>query len=100
MRKISSYRHVAIMMIGASGYGKTTVPQAKAEQWGMEFLRWDCATVRDPEEFFGFRGAVDGSTMTDEGEVFFSESEFTRIVERGNAVVVLDDALCAGKRKR
>lgn len=91
IRKISEYRHVAIMMIGASGYGKTTIPEQKAKDWGLDFLRWDCATVRDPEEFFGFRGAVEASTMTDEGEVLFSQSEFTKKVEQGNCVILLDE---------
>lgn len=91
IRKIAQYRHVSVMMIGGSGYGKSTVPEEKARQWGMDFLRWDCSTVRDPEEFFGFRGAVDGSTMTDEGEVFFSQSLFTQKVEKGNCLIVLDE---------
>ena len=91
VRKLSDNRHIAIMMIGPSGYGKTSVPQQKADDWGMTFLRQDCATVRDPEEFFGFRGAVDGSTMTDDGETFFAESEFTKTIEAGNCVVVLDE---------
>lgn len=91
IRKLSQKRHVAVMMIGPSGYGKTSIPQQKATDWGMEFLRWDCATVRDPEEFFGFRGAVDGSTMTEDGQTFFAESEFTKVIEKGNAVIVLDE---------
>lgn len=91
IRKIAQYRHVSVMMIGGSGYGKSTVPEEKARQWGMDFLRWDCSTVRDPEEFFGFRGAVDGSTMTDEGEIFFSQSLFTQKVEKGNCLIVLDE---------
>jgi MoxR-like ATPase len=91
VHKISQLHHVSVMMIGASGYGKTSVPEQKAKDWGMEFLRWNCATVRDPEEFFGYRGAVDASTMTDEGEVFFSESEFTQKVEAGNVVIALDE---------
>lgn len=91
IEKISNKHHAAVMMIGPSGYGKTSIPEQKAKDWNMEFLRWDCATVRDPEEFFGFRGAVDGSTMTEEGETFFSESNFTKTVEEGNAVIVLDE---------
>jgi MoxR-like ATPase len=91
IKKLSDRRHVAVMMIGPSGYGKTSIPQQKAKDWGMEFLRWDCATVRDPEEFFGFRGAIDGSTMTEDGETFFTPSEFTRVLEVGNCVIVLDE---------
>ena len=88
---LATKKHVAIMMIGPSGYGKTSIPEQKAKDWGMEFLRWDCATVRDPEEFFGFRGAIDGSTMGADGETYFAESKFTEVVEAGNCVIVLDE---------
>lgn len=91
INKLSNKKHVSVMMIGPSGYGKTSIPQQKAHDWNMNFLRWDCATVRDPEEFFGFRGAVDGSTMSEDGETYFAESEFTKAVEEGNAVIVLDE---------
>ena len=91
IKVLSNKRHVAVMMIGPSGYGKTSIPEQMAKDWEMEFLRWDCATVRDPEEFFGFRGAVDGSTMNEDGETIFSESEFTRKVQEGNVIIVLDE---------
>ena len=91
IRTISNKRHVAVMMIGPSGYGKTSIPEQKAKDWGMDFLRWDCATVRDPEEFFGFRGAVDASTMNADGETIFVDSNFTKAVEKGNVVIVLDE---------
>ena len=44
----------------------------------------NCATIRDPEEWFGFREAKDGSTV-------FIRSQFAKIIEAGNAVVVLDE---------
>jgi nitric oxide reductase NorQ protein len=91
MKHLTNKRHVAVLMIGPSGYGKTSVPEQKAKDWDMDFLRWDCATVRDPEEFFGFRGAIDGSTMDDEGDTIFKPSRFTEKVENGNVVVVLDE---------
>jgi len=90
IKVLSTREHTSIMMIGPSGYGKTSIPEQKAKDWGMDFLRWDCATVRDPEEFFGFRGAKDGSTMDEDGTIF-EESEFTRKVQEGNVVIVLDE---------
>jgi MoxR-like ATPase len=88
---ISNRHHVGVMMIGPSGYGKTSVPQQMADDWGMTFWRQDCATVRDPEEFFGYRGAVEASTMTADGETYFAESRFTEVLSQGNAVIVLDE---------
>jgi hypothetical protein len=75
---------VKVMMVGASGYGKTTVPKLFAQATGMNFYRMNCATVRDPEEWFGYREAVDGSTK-------FFRSEFAKAIEAGNLVVVLDE---------
>ena len=91
VRVLAQRKHVAIMMIGPSGYGKTSIPEQMASEWGMGFLRWDCATVRDPEEFFGYRGAFEGSTMDDDGNTLFVESEFTRAIQEGNVVIVLDE---------
>lgn len=73
-----------VMIIGASGYGKTSLPKAFAKQHSMEYVRFNVALVRDPEEFFGWRTVVDG-------DVKFMPSEFTQAITRGNAVVVLDE---------
>lgn len=80
----ASTRPVNVLMAGPSGYGKTTIPQAFAEANEMKFVRINCAQVRDPEEWFGYREAKDGSTL-------FVPSEFTEAVEAGNAVIVLDE---------
>jgi MoxR-like ATPase len=73
-----------ILMVGESGWGKTTLPKHFARINGLEFIRMDCAKVRDPEEWFGFRGATAGSTT-------FVKSDFIQMVEKGNVVVVLDE---------
>lgn len=84
MSKARPERAVKVMMVGASGYGKTTLPRLFAERIGKKFMRMNCATVRDPEEWFGFREAVDGSTV-------FIRSQFSKLIEEGNAVIVLDE---------
>lgn len=75
---------VNVLMVGASGYGKTSIPKAIANVMEMECLRMNCAAVRDPEEWFGYREAQVGSTV-------FVPTEFTEIVRRGNAVIILDE---------
>ena len=77
-------RAVKIMMIGKSGLGKTTLPKLFAERAGMGFMRMNCASIRDPEEWFGFREAREGSTV-------FIKSHFAQAIEQGNMVVVLDE---------
>lgn len=73
-----------VMIIGPSGYGKTSLPKAFAKQNGLNYVRFNVALVRDPEEFFGWRTVVDG-------DVKFIPSEFTKAISNGNAVVVLDE---------
>jgi MoxR-like ATPase len=77
-------RAIKMMMVGPSGYGKTTLPRLFAELAGKGFLRMNCATVRDPEEWFGYREAKDGNTV-------FVRSAFAKALEEGNKVVVLDE---------
>lgn len=83
-KKLASTLPTKVMIIGASGYGKTSLPKAFAKQNGMEYVRFNVALVRDPEEFFGFR-TVKG------GDVEFVPSEFTKAIRKGNCVVVLDE---------
>ena len=73
-----------VMMVGPSGYGKTSIPRWYAEKAGLDYFRMNCATVRDPEEWFGQRTAKDGSIM-------FVKSPFIKAVEKGNCVIVLDE---------
>jgi hypothetical protein len=77
-------RAVKIMMVGPSGYGKTTLPKIFSDITGANFLRMNCATIRDPEEWFGWREAREGSTV-------FIKSRFAQAIEAGNLVVILDE---------
>lgn len=75
---------VNILMTGPSGFGKSSIPQAFADAYGMKFVRVNCAAIRDPEEWFGFREAQDGSTI-------FEPSEFAIALMEGNAIILLDE---------
>jgi len=77
-------RAVKLMMVGPSGYGKTTLPKLFAQLVGKKFMRMNCATIRDPEEWFGYREAREGSTV-------FIRSQFAKAIEEGDIVVVLDE---------
>lgn len=73
-----------VLALGPSGSGKTTFPHEFAAKNGLDCFKMDCATVRDPEEWLGYREAVDGSTV-------FVKSAFIEAVEKGNVVIVLDE---------
>lgn len=83
-KKLSGEKPVKVLIVGASGYGKTSLPRAFANANGMRYCRFNTALVRDPEEFFGWRTVEDG-------DVKFMHSEFTEAIVGGNAVVVLDE---------
>lgn len=82
--KVAEHEPVNILMIGPSGYGKTSIPEAFAEIHEMNFFRMNCAQVRDPEEWFGYREAKDGNTV-------FIPSDFTKAVTKGHCVIILDE---------
>jgi len=75
---------VTVLMVGPSGYGKTLFGNKFAEMTGRHHVRINCAAIRDPEEWMGFREAVDGSTV-------FEPTEFSRAIQQGNTVIVLDE---------
>lgn len=84
MMRSKPERPVKILIVGPSGYGKTTLPKLVSELTSMDFKRMNCATIRDPEEWFGYREAVKGSTK-------FIESDFAKKFQAGNVVLVLDE---------
>lgn len=75
---------ITLLMVGPSGYGKTTVPARFAQITGRNHVRVNCAAIRDPEEWLGFREAKEGTTV-------FEPTEFARALQQGNSVIVLDE---------
>lgn len=84
LQEYAPAKPVKILVSGPSGYGKTTLGTVYAASRGMEVYRMNCATVRDPEEWFGFRAATEGSTH-------FVPSKFSEKVMAGNCVIILDE---------
>lgn len=75
---------VNLFMSGPSGEGKTDRARALAQHWGMDFYDINVPTLRDPEEFFIYRGAENGSTYARLNEV-------AEAIKRGGVVVQLDE---------
>lgn len=84
MSRNSPEQPVKAMMVGGSGYGKTALPFLFSQVTGLDFYRMNCANIRDPEEWFGYREARGGETV-------FIPSTFIKLVEKGNAVIILDE---------
>lgn len=83
-RKQKPESPVKVLMVGPSGYGKSTIPQHYAEKCNLDFFRLDCATIRDPEEWFGQRVAENGSTA-------FHISTLAKKLQGGNVLILLDE---------
>ena len=75
---------ITLLMVGPSGYGKTSIPERFAQITERNHVRVNCAAIRDPEEWLGFREAKDGTTV-------FEPTEFARAIQQGNSVIVLDE---------
>jgi hypothetical protein len=77
-------RAVTMLVTGPSGYGKTSLAEGFASSIGYQFLRLNCASIRDPEEWFGYREAIDGSTV-------FVPNELTKALRTGKYVICFDE---------
>lgn len=72
-----------LMVVGPSGSGKTGGIVRAVARLGLRLTKMDCATVTDPQKWFGRR-------EVDETGTHFIRSDFTDAVERGD-VVLFDD---------
>lgn len=75
---------VNLMVVGPSGYGKSSRAKAWAEAHGMRYLRKDCSLIREPEEAFGYRELTEAGTE-------FVPTDLTDAIREGNAVILLDE---------
>lgn len=84
-RAIEDDHIMLVLLHGESGYGKSSYPEAFAKSNDMRFIDINCAAIGDPEEWFGFREATDGSTQ-------FVLNEFAEALMEGNCIINLDEA--------
>ena len=73
-----------IMLIGSHGCGKTEMAKEFAARTGRHFFHTNCALYREPRDFYGYKGANNGST-------YWRKSDFVQAIERPNTVILLDE---------
>jgi nitric oxide reductase NorQ protein len=73
-----------LRLIGPTGCGKTSIGQWLAQETQRPSLIMDCAVVREPRDWFGYRTIVNG-------QIQWVDSAFVRTIEAGNAIVILDE---------
>lgn len=81
---IESGERFSLMLTGEAGYGKTSAFKAISQYLNIPYLYVDCSVMLNTTDWFGTMQAKDGNT-------FFEETEFTRFLENGNCVIILDE---------
>lgn len=81
-------RAVKMLLTGESGSGKTTLAEKIAKLLGLEYVRINCATMRDVTDWFGYAEVSNdnGTSVTS-----FDDTQFSRSITRGNCLIVLDE---------
>jgi len=72
------------VLVGPAGCGKTELAIQFAATYSRFIMIMDCANIREAREWFGTKGAANGAT-------YFRKSQFWMAVEKGNAVILLDE---------
>ncbi len=74
-----------VMFKGPHGCGKTEAAIQYAAMHGMPVLVMDCANLREPRDWFGYK-------TLENGTIKWVLSGFVRAMQKGNVVIVLDEA--------
>lgn len=86
IQKASFKRPQNVRLSGPAGCGKTTTAMEFAARYNRPMLVMDCANVREPRDWFGYK-TID----TKSGAVVWKKSLFLRFVQTAGAVIVLDE---------
>lgn len=81
---LASSANQNVMIVGPQGNGKTELAIWFAARASRPLIIMNCATIREPKDWFGYKSAKDGS-------IFWHRSEFVKAVTTPNAVIVLDE---------
>ncbi len=84
IHKLSRKQIINVNMVGPHGCGKSTLPTIMAAEYKMPILIMDCANIREPRDWFGYK-------YTEAGDVKWHRSQFDRCISAGNHIIVLDE---------
>jgi MoxR-like ATPase len=73
-----------VLLQGPHGAGKTEMAMHYAAIHNLPMLIMDCANLREPRDWFGYK-------KIENGNVVWHESQFDRAVQAGNIVILLDE---------
>ena len=73
-----------VMVVGPQGCGKTELAVWYAAKYNLPLIIMNCAVIREAKDWFGYRGAREGS-------VYWHKADFVRALEMGECVVVMDE---------
>jgi MoxR-like ATPase len=73
-----------VLLKGPQGCGKTETAIQFAAWAGLPVLKVNCALIREPRDWFGYKTVENTSVM-------WVRSEFAKLIERGGAVILLDE---------
>lgn len=73
-----------ILLQGPHGAGKTEMAMQYAALHNLPMLIMDCANLREPRDWFGYK-------KIENGNIVWHESQFDRAIQAGNVVVLLDE---------
>jgi len=86
VQSMSRVNNLNIRLVGPAGCGKTSFATQYAAKNNYPCLIMDCANVREPRDWFGYR-TFDPVTK----EIVWHESLFVKMVETAHSVIVLDE---------
>jgi MoxR-like ATPase len=73
-----------VLLQGSHGAGKTEMAMQYAAISGKPMLIMDCANLKEPRDWFGYKTIVNG-------EIVWHESQFDRAISAGGHVILLDE---------
>lgn len=84
MKKSAKSETQKILLTGPHGAGKTEMAMHYAAVNKKPMLIMDCANLKEPRDWFGYKNISDG-------KIVWNESQFDRCVSEGGHVIVLDE---------
>ncbi len=84
LNAVESGKGLNVLALGDAGTGKTSFAKALSSYFGIDHHYVNCSVVRNPVDWLGQREIKNKSTL-------FEPSNFTKFIESGNGIAILDE---------